>query len=204
MYAVPSLSCMWSLVPWPGIEPRPLAFRYLSLNHWTAREVLRYRFKSCITYMHSTVLLQIWSLSLHFHFGVCVYTEKCFLWRILDVQKRKQIQPSVPIIKTHRTSHPWLILPRHTSISFTSCVILKQIMDSIYIHTHICVFKRMRILPGCLPHLLCALTPYSRLLRLCCFPACALWPLIHLLCRCLHATWTLMPPLSHPCSPFTL
>ena len=30
---------MWDLVPWPGIEPGPLALGTWSLNHWTTREV---------------------------------------------------------------------------------------------------------------------------------------------------------------------
>lgn len=76
--------------------------------------------------MHSTILLQICSLSLHFHWCVCVYTENCLLWIILDVQKRKLIQPSVPIIKTHGTSRPWLLLPCHASTSFSSCVVCKS------------------------------------------------------------------------------
>ena len=29
---------MWDLVPWPGIEPGPLALEAQSLNHWTTRE----------------------------------------------------------------------------------------------------------------------------------------------------------------------
>ena len=34
--SVPGLSCgMWDLVPGPGIEPRPPAFRVWSLSHWT-------------------------------------------------------------------------------------------------------------------------------------------------------------------------
>ena len=38
--AAPGLSCtMRDLVPWPGIKPRPLALRVLSLSHWTTREV---------------------------------------------------------------------------------------------------------------------------------------------------------------------
>ena len=34
---------MWSLVPWPGIEPGPpaLGAQSLNLNHWAAREVPR-------------------------------------------------------------------------------------------------------------------------------------------------------------------
>ena len=37
--AVLALSCgMWDLVPWPGIEPRPLAVGVRSLSHWTTRE----------------------------------------------------------------------------------------------------------------------------------------------------------------------
>ena len=33
-------SCgMWDLVPWPGIEPCPLALRVWSLSHWATREV---------------------------------------------------------------------------------------------------------------------------------------------------------------------
>ena len=35
-----TFSCgMWDLVPWPGIEPRPLALGVQSLSHWTTREV---------------------------------------------------------------------------------------------------------------------------------------------------------------------
>ena len=30
---------MWDLVPWPGIEPGPLALGAPSLSHWTTREV---------------------------------------------------------------------------------------------------------------------------------------------------------------------
>ena len=30
---------MWSLAPWPGIEPKPLAMGAWSLSHWTTREV---------------------------------------------------------------------------------------------------------------------------------------------------------------------
>ena len=30
---------MWDLVPWPGIEPGPLALEAWSLSHWTIREV---------------------------------------------------------------------------------------------------------------------------------------------------------------------
>ena len=30
---------MWDLVPWPGIEPRPLALGVRSLSHWNTREV---------------------------------------------------------------------------------------------------------------------------------------------------------------------
>ena len=30
---------MWDLVPWPGIEPSPLALGAWSLSHWTTREV---------------------------------------------------------------------------------------------------------------------------------------------------------------------
>ena len=38
--AAPSLSCcMWDLVPWPRIEPGPLALRAWSLSLWTTREV---------------------------------------------------------------------------------------------------------------------------------------------------------------------
>ena len=34
-----TLSCpMWDLVPWPGIEPRPLALGAWSPSHWTTRE----------------------------------------------------------------------------------------------------------------------------------------------------------------------
>ena len=32
-------ACVWDLVPWPGIEPRPLALGARSLNHCTTREV---------------------------------------------------------------------------------------------------------------------------------------------------------------------
>ena len=31
---------MWDIVPWPGIEPRPLALGTWSLSHWTTKEVL--------------------------------------------------------------------------------------------------------------------------------------------------------------------
>ena len=31
--------CMWDLVPWPGIEPRPPVLRTQSLNHCSTREV---------------------------------------------------------------------------------------------------------------------------------------------------------------------
>ena len=38
--AVPDLSCsMWDLFSLPGIEPRPLALRVWSLNHWITREI---------------------------------------------------------------------------------------------------------------------------------------------------------------------
>ena len=38
--AVLGLSCcVPDLVPWPGIEPGPHAFRARSLNHWTTKEV---------------------------------------------------------------------------------------------------------------------------------------------------------------------
>ena len=30
---------MWDLVPWPGIEPRPLVLEVWNLSHWTTREV---------------------------------------------------------------------------------------------------------------------------------------------------------------------
>ena len=33
------VACMWDLVPWPGIEPRPLALRVQSLTHWTTSKV---------------------------------------------------------------------------------------------------------------------------------------------------------------------
>ena len=36
------------LVPQPGIEPGPLAVEALSLNHWTAREVLRTGFSDSL------------------------------------------------------------------------------------------------------------------------------------------------------------
>ena len=32
-------ACMWDLVPWPGIEPRPPALGAWSLTHWTTREI---------------------------------------------------------------------------------------------------------------------------------------------------------------------
>ena len=39
--AAPGLSCsMWDLVPWPGIETRPLALGEQGLRHRTTREVL--------------------------------------------------------------------------------------------------------------------------------------------------------------------
>ena len=39
--AMPSLRCgMWDLVPWPGIEPRSLAFSAWTLSHWTTRKSL--------------------------------------------------------------------------------------------------------------------------------------------------------------------
>ena len=34
----PCLTACGILVPWPGIEPRPLAVKSLSPNHWNARE----------------------------------------------------------------------------------------------------------------------------------------------------------------------
>ena len=35
-----TLSCStWDLVPWLGIEPRPLALRAWCLSHWTTREI---------------------------------------------------------------------------------------------------------------------------------------------------------------------
>ena len=37
--------CMWHLVPWPGIEPRPPALGAQNLRHWTTREVLITVFK---------------------------------------------------------------------------------------------------------------------------------------------------------------
>ena len=33
--------CMWGLVPWPGVEPGPVALGVWSLSHWTTREVLK-------------------------------------------------------------------------------------------------------------------------------------------------------------------
>ena len=33
--------CMWDLIPWPGIEPRPPTLGARSLSHWTTREVPR-------------------------------------------------------------------------------------------------------------------------------------------------------------------
>ena len=30
---------MWDLVPWPGLEPEPLALGAQSLSHWTTSEV---------------------------------------------------------------------------------------------------------------------------------------------------------------------
>ena len=55
---VGSLGCaMWTLscgmwcVPWPGIEPGPLALRTQSLSHWTTREVPH----SCVFWMNETV-----------------------------------------------------------------------------------------------------------------------------------------------------
>ena len=37
-----NLSCRkWGLVPWPGIEPGPVALGTWSLSHWTTREVLK-------------------------------------------------------------------------------------------------------------------------------------------------------------------
>ena len=38
--AAPCLSCgMWDPASWPGIKPRPPAFRVQSLSHWTIKEV---------------------------------------------------------------------------------------------------------------------------------------------------------------------
>ena len=31
--------CLWDLVPWPGIKPRPPALGAWHLSHWTTREV---------------------------------------------------------------------------------------------------------------------------------------------------------------------
>ena len=39
---------MGILVPQPGTEPVPLAVEALSLNHWTAREVLRTGFSDSL------------------------------------------------------------------------------------------------------------------------------------------------------------
>ena len=43
-----TLSYMWALVPWPGMEPRPPALGAQSLSHWTTREALL-KFILCLT-----------------------------------------------------------------------------------------------------------------------------------------------------------
>ena len=47
---------MWVLVPWPGIEPRPLALGTQNLSHWTTREVPIALFISFVTLDKSTNL----------------------------------------------------------------------------------------------------------------------------------------------------
>ena len=51
------------LVPWPGIEPRLLAVRVLSPNHWTAREFpmfLDFHQKCVIKYLVKYRILNLW------------------------------------------------------------------------------------------------------------------------------------------------
>ena len=36
--AAPGLSCMWDLVPWPGVEPRPAALGVRCFSHWPTRK----------------------------------------------------------------------------------------------------------------------------------------------------------------------
>ena len=54
---------MWDLVPWPGIEPGPLALGAQSLSHWTSRKVPRETFK----------VMEIFSV-LYLNGGYQVYT----------------------------------------------------------------------------------------------------------------------------------
>ena len=59
--AVLSLSCsMWDLVPWPGMEPGPLALGMQDLGHWTTREAPVETFKG-----ESSVLLFVCVSSPH-------------------------------------------------------------------------------------------------------------------------------------------
>ena len=48
------------LVPWPGIELRPLAVKEWSTNHWTTREFLKFRFlKRVFKYRSTNKLIKI-------------------------------------------------------------------------------------------------------------------------------------------------
>ena len=50
---------MWDLVPWPCIEPRPLALWAQSVSHWATREVLRTILKSTIIVCNPTESLLV-------------------------------------------------------------------------------------------------------------------------------------------------
>ena len=56
-YSMWTLCCsMWDLVPWPGIEPRPLALGVQNLSHWTTRkapEILKF----CSTSKGTSILV---------------------------------------------------------------------------------------------------------------------------------------------------
>ena len=49
---------LWDLVPWPGIEPRPLTLERQSLSHWTTRAVLYKLFKEHLSHDLTTSYTQ--------------------------------------------------------------------------------------------------------------------------------------------------
>ena len=57
---------MWDLVPWSGLEPRPLALGAWCLSHWTSGEVPRFYFwvEVCLTWSCLYFLTCSWFTSI--------------------------------------------------------------------------------------------------------------------------------------------
>ena len=63
-----TLSCMWALVPWSGIEPGAPALGARSLSHWTTREVPLHVFSHLGSSFVIPLLLTVWT---HILFLLC-------------------------------------------------------------------------------------------------------------------------------------